>query len=107
VAELHVSLVHGLKSSWGGIAEWLGTPLLQESAVHALLSDAGSELSLMTSIPPIPLQTIFLQSWAVWPGTSPPPSGTGAGTHAPAMEQVCFRHSVSTPHCAAIMQPVQ
>jgi hypothetical protein len=64
-AGLHVSVVHGLKSSCGGMDEKVGTPPLHESAVHALLSDAVSVLSLTTSIPPTPLQTIFLQSLSV------------------------------------------
>src|SRR5262245_2239448 len=50
----------------------LAVPAVQTSCVHGLLSKGRSRSSLTIIVDPCPLQTVFLQSFCVWPAISVP-----------------------------------
>jgi hypothetical protein len=82
-----------------------GVPLLQRSAVHTLPS-TGLSVSSETvfSLPPLPSQTIFLQSPAACEETGVP-SGVKVKPHTPCAQDR-FWHSVSIPgHSSGAVQP--
>jgi hypothetical protein len=49
-----------------------GTPPLQASTVHSLLSIGRSPSSTIVRVPPAPSQTTFLQSPATWVAVAVP-----------------------------------